>query len=64
MSDPYIVTVNNNNGVYEVNHENVNNITDNIINPQEDINTNQQDQDEEDNNYIIYNKFINLTYNI
>ena len=61
MSEPYITTVNNN-GIYEINHENVNNIEDNIINPQEDINTNQQDQDEEANNYIIYNKFINLKY--
>ena len=63
MSDPCIITVNNN-GVYEINHDNVNNIKDNIINPQEDINTNQQEQDEEANNYIIYNKFINLKYNI
>ena len=63
MSDHYIITVNNN-GIYEINHDNVNNIKDNIINPQEDINTNQQDQDEEANNYIIYNKFINLKYNI
>ena len=61
MSDPYIITVNNN-GIYEINHENVNNIEDNIINPQEDINTNQQDQDEEANNIIIYNNFINLKY--
>jgi len=63
MSDPYIITVNNND-VYEINHENDNNIKDNIITPQEDININQQDQDEEANNIIIYNNFINLKYNI
>ena len=62
MSDPSIITVNNN-GVYEINHENVNNIKDNIINPQEVINIIQQGQDEEVNNNIIYNKIENLTYN-